>query len=543
MSPINPRGFLYRWYGGLRLRQKLSGMALLVAATAAIVASTILLVHRLRALRQDQLADTVALTKILAENLNGVAAFEDQTAANTMLKTLHSKPLVRGAAVDLAEKINFATFGQPIPRERHTVDLNRARFDGWILQTFEPISDGTVTLGVLYLETDLHPAFYSTLRASALALALALALAVATGIILSLLVRGFILTPVDYLHSSVRRVASRSDHSIRAEVLHPDEIGELTTAFNQMLEALQQSDAALRKTNLDLENTLRERAELENRLVETSRLAGMAQVATGVLHNVGNVLNSVNISAQIIRENLATSQPLALLDRVGELLRSQGQNTAHFLAHDERGQRVPALVSEVASQIAELRTTLQREADLLAQNIDHVKQIVSMQQSYAVSGGLVQRAVPAELFAEAQQLASGSILRHEIQIERAFGDAPEISTDRHQVLQVLVNFVTNAVQAVKAGRRPGDRRIEVGLRRQGDSVIFTVRDNGIGIPPENLQKIFSHGFTTRKDGHGFGLHSGALTAKKLGGQVYVESEGSGRGALFTLELPINPTRS
>ena len=63
-------------------------------------------------------------------------------------------------------------------------------------------------------------------------------------------------------------------------------------------------------------------------------------------------------------------------------------------------------------------------------------------------------------------------------------------------------------------------------------------DNGIGIPADNLTRIFGHGFTTRKEGHGFGLHSGALAAKELGGALTVESDGPGKGATFTLEFPI-----
>jgi signal transduction histidine kinase len=70
--------------------------------------------------------------------------------------------------------------------------------------------------------------------------------------------------------------------------------------------------------------------------------------------------------------------------------------------------------------------------------------------------------------------------------------------------------------------------------------MIRVEDNGIGIPPENLTRIFSHGFTTRPDGHGFGLHIGAINAREMGGSLSVASEGTGRGATFTLILPMSP---
>jgi signal transduction histidine kinase len=69
-------------------------------------------------------------------------------------------------------------------------------------------------------------------------------------------------------------------------------------------------------------------------------------------------------------------------------------------------------------------------------------------------------------------------------------------------------------------------------------VRVSVIDNGVGIPAENLTRIFNQGFTTRKDGHGFGLHSGALAARELGGSLHVHSDGAGQGASFTLELPL-----
>ncbi len=114
----------------------------------------------------------------------------------------------------------------------------------------------------------------------------------------------------------------------------------------------------------------------------------------------------------------------------------------------------------------------------------------------------------------------------------------EMTTDRHQALQILVNFITNAVQAVKV-RPAGERIVRLKVKQDGDRVLFSVEDNGVGIPRENLQKVFQHGFTTRKDGHGFGLHSGALAARNLGGQVSVFSSGPGQGSSFTLELPLN----
>lgn len=160
-----------------------------------------------------------------------------------------------------------------------------------------------------------------------------------------------------------------------------------------------------------------------------------------------------------------------------------------------------------------------------------------MQQSFAKAGGVVQNVKPSELMEEAMRMTESSADRHGVLVRPNFSEVPLMETDRHQVLQILVNFMTNAVQAVKV-RADGTRQITLHLTQEAGRINFTVEDNGAGISAGNLQKIFQHGFTTRKDGHGFGLHSGAIAARNLGGSVKVHSDGPGRGARFTLDLPV-----
>jgi signal transduction histidine kinase len=109
--------------------------------------------------------------------------------------------------------------------------------------------------------------------------------------------------------------------------------------------------------------------------------------------------------------------------------------------------------------------------------------------------------------------------------------------DKHKVLQILVNLIRNAKHSFD-GVKEDKKQITLGITKTDDRLQIAITDNGIGIPPENLLRIFNHGFTTKKNGHGFGLHSGALTAKELGGTLTAFSEGTGRGSKFTLEFPI-----
>jgi signal transduction histidine kinase len=280
-----------------------------------------------------------------------------------------------------------------------------------------------------------------------------------------------------------------------------------------------------------------ELAEAQQRLIGLSRLSGMAEVATGVLHNVGNVLNSVNVSATIVVERLAQSR-LGNLASFVDLIRAHTENLGDFLQNDPRGQRALPYLSNLSSHLAQEREYLVEELQSIVRHIAHIKEIVGMQQAYARTSGFIEMVPLETLVDDALRIAQGGFERHAIELRREFESMPPVATDKHKVLQILLNLVRNAKDSVKA--KDGDpRRILIRLHRAGlDRLQLQVSDNGVGIAPENLTRIFSHGFTTKKDGHGFGLHSGALAAHLLGGSLTAESDGPGQGATFTLELPL-----
>jgi signal transduction histidine kinase len=288
-----------------------------------------------------------------------------------------------------------------------------------------------------------------------------------------------------------------------------------------------------------LKETEQKMESLHRQLLLASRTAGMAEVATGVLHNVGNVLNSVNVSAGVVAERLRTSKADGVA-KLGRLLREQGANLVHFLTEDDRGRKVPAYVEQLAEHLAQERAELDKELKELILNVDHIKEIVAMQQNYARVSGVVEMVNLSEMVEDAFKIHGGAYARHGITVERDYDKLPTLSVDKHALLQIVVNLLHNAKYACEASNR-ADKRVTVRAKAAGpDRVKVEVTDNGIGIPPENITRIFSQGFTTRKDGHGFGLHSGALAAKHLGGTLTVQSAGVGCGATFTLELPLHP---
>lgn len=290
------------------------------------------------------------------------------------------------------------------------------------------------------------------------------------------------------------------------------------------------------------EKALAELAAAQQELLVASREAGMAEVATGVLHNVGNVLNSVNVSTTLIRDKLQRSE-ISTLGKVRGLLQQHKGDMEAFLTTDSKGKMIPGFMIKLSESLEKEQAALRKEHDHLARNVEHIKEVVAMQQNYARVSGVLEPVSVAKLLDDALQLNTAGLTRHGVTIIRQYSEAPLLLVDKHKVLQILINLVHNAEYALDESR-DHDKRLTVGISLNGENgVQVSVTDNGIGIPPENLTRIFSHGFTTRKRGHGFGLHSGANAAREMGGQLTAFSKGTGHGATFTLELPIVHQRS
>lgn len=318
---------------------------------------------------------------------------------------------------------------------------------------------------------------------------------------------------------------------------------ELRKAHGSLEKRVEERTGELKKANADLTTEIasREKAQQEleathRQLLQISRQAGMAEVATGVLHNVGNVLNSVNVSATLIADNVKKSK-VVNLTKAAALLKEHANDLGAFLISDPKGQQLPGYLSQLAEHLAEEQTSTVAELESLRKNIEHIKDIVAMQQSYAKVSGVTETMEITELVEDALRMNAGALTRHDVQVIREYTKVPPVTIDKHKVLQVLVNLIRNAKYACDESGR-SDKQMTMRVASCDNWVRISISDNGVGIPAENLTRIFNHGFTTRKVGHGFGLHSGALAAKEMGGALTVQSDGVGKGATFTIELPL-----
>lgn len=313
---------------------------------------------------------------------------------------------------------------------------------------------------------------------------------------------------------------------------------------------LMHSFAVIHRVNTDLqtandelelrvEQRTRELQDTQSELLDTARLAGMAEIATNVLHNVGNVLNSVNISADLVSRKLRGSKALGL-GKAMQLINEHPNDLGTFLTRDEKGKLVINYLNQLVEAIALEQRDMADELAQLSKSVDYIKDIVSTQQSYAGANSLMEPLNISELLEDALRMNAGALTRHQVVVVKDYSDVPPIMGDKHRLLLILINLISNAKYAMSdLSKRPRAMTLSVSIVDK-TTLQISVKDDGEGIAAQNMTRIFAHGFTTRKEGHGFGLHSCALAAIEMNGHLTAHSDGPGKGARFTLQIPLTP---
>ena len=343
---------------------------------------------------------------------------------------------------------------------------------------------------------------------------------------------------------------------LRGAVVSLDDVTELeeaNVALSSAVKELEGSRAQIMNQNVELEHTNQslvveiaerkkaesEREVLHRRLQDASRQIGMAEVAASVLHNVGNVLNSVNVSVGMIHKTLERT-PVGKFGRIGQMVQDHANDLSAYLAQDEKGKQIPSYIIKLAEQVNTNFTGINKELDALDSNIEHIRRIITAQQGLAKPQVLLEPIQLTDVIEQALAINRDSLEKGGIAVVREFAELPATMCDRHQVLQIMVNLINNGIHVMKA--MPGrSHRLTVTIGYHPASrerAQIQVRDTGIGVKPENFKRLFTQGFTTREGGQGLGLHSSFLAAKLLGGTLSAASEGEGQGATFTLDLPL-----
>lgn len=280
-----------------------------------------------------------------------------------------------------------------------------------------------------------------------------------------------------------------------------------------------------------------EKRQLHEQLLDTSRQLGMAEVASGVLHNVGNVLNSVNVSVGVIVD--LVQQTLAGdVERVSQLLEKHKDDLGNFMSEHPKGKQIPGYLQRLGGQLLDEKRHMLEELERLKDNVGRAQQCVAAQQDLAKPRHITEPFWLSEMVDEAIVINQDSIQENRIQVSREFDELPQVVFDRHQILQVVVSLIRNACQAMDS---VPDKRLVLRIKQivgPPDSVRLEVQDSGVGISSEDLTRMFGQGYSTKSGGgRGTSLHSGALVAKNVGGGLTALSEGLGKGATLVLDLP------
>jgi signal transduction histidine kinase len=518
------------------------------------------------------------LAGMLAENSNAAILFNRPDDAATTLATLSAQPNVRAAAIFSDGGKLLATYVAPAGLRPAAGGPGFAfpaaprgpgySFDRDSMHMYVPVESDGKQVGTVYICASLDDLVHD-LKEFALAAPVIFAVAAGAGLLIAARLHRYISSPAVALARTARRVSTERDYSLRALKAGDDELGLLADAFNDMLEGIRQRDEQIHRhlqevqsardllekrvqertadltiANADLQAEMERRRDAECKreqmqadLMEASRRAGMADVATGVLHNVGNVLNSINVSTQIVQDAVKTSR-VTMLAKASDLLKQHADDLPAFLTADDRGRQFPAFLGKLTATLQQEHATLVGELESLGSNVNHVREIVSMQQSLARVAGVTADFRLGDLLEDALKINQAGLARHRVTIIREFDPDFVLRTDRHKLLQILINLISNAKYAVN-GVLAGPREVTLRTAAAPDGILrIDVIDTGIGIDAASLERVFNFGFTTKKDGHGFGLHTCALAARELGGTLRAASDGPGKGATFTLTLPV-----
>jgi two-component system NtrC family sensor kinase len=554
----------------LSIRAKLNLLGTLTAAMALLLACIMFVMNDVSATKAAMVQHLSTLADVLGGNCIAALTFNDPKAADEVLASLRFEPMIHVAGVFDRQGKRFAAYENqegafPLPLAETIARPGHHYGADGTLQIVAPIRDNDEQIGTVVLSAGMAQVD-ARFRQQMLTALGVLAVTLILSFLFSSRLQKFVSVPILNLATTAEHISQNRDFSVRVEKVADDEIGSLYTAFNRMLEQIEAGEGELRRSYDELEQRVQDRTarlseandilshevaerkkaeeelrDLQAQHIDAARRAGMAEIATSVLHNVGNVLNSVNVAAALIRDKLKKSG-VSDLKSATDLLSQHVDDAGQFLSSDPRGKHLPRFLIQLSQKMSADETLMVAEVKTLSENIEHIKGIVTLQQSYAGVSGMIEQLSLTGLVDDAIRINSQSVARHKIEIEREFEELPPLQTEKQKVLQILVNIISNAKYAVMAADIPLGT-IKVRVTRAGpDRVRVAVIDNGVGIQPENLTRIFSHGFTTRKDGHGFGLHSAANLAREMGGSLTVSSQGAGQGATFTLELPLKTSR-
>ena len=575
---------MIHFFKDISIRRKLLLLFIVVSGIVLSAAFTIIVRMDATSSRESLISSVSVAGEIVAERSSASLAFFDMESANKNLRSLRSHDSIVFACIRTSENDIFAEFVSDATKGYmcdEYLEEKQTAFEDLYVNIYKPVLLDNQPLGMVHIKADLKGLNEQIAKSAQLSFAIFVGLMIVSALIMRRSM-SLITKPIMQLKDLAQEVTEKGNYDVRMQKTSNDEVGSLVVSFNNMLEQISLRDKDLIKEKekaqsaaedaermaqeteqvnheleseihvrkrieeelQDLNETLEEKVqertaelkELNEKIGDIARSAGMAEVASGVLHNVGNVLNSVNVSASLIREHVRKSKSDNLA-RLVEMLDQHQDRIGEFITHDEKGKQIPKFLSLLSEQLNNEKANLFKELDELANNIDHIKNVISMQQSYAGSYGVREKVHLADLMEDALKINMEGMARYSINVQKQYEEVPLLYIDKHKILQIIINLISNAKHAL-IDSAAEQKTLYVSVCSDNGFAVIEVKDNGVGIAEEDIQHLFEYGFKKRKEGHGYGLHHSALVANELGGKIQVWSDGLGKGARFSLFVPI-----
>lgn len=272
-------------------------------------------------------------------------------------------------------------------------------------------------------------------------------------------------------------------------------------------------------------------------MLDLAHQAGMAEIATNVVHNIGNVLNSVNISSEKVSEILNTTKLDGFIEAT-QLLTEHQDNLYEFFTNDYRGKVLINYYIELSKILKQENDQMKEESKIMHEKIELIKTAISIQQNYAHSQDLSEPIELSMLLDESIKIMSPICKKNRIKIEISIliNQNFTVIAPRIKLLNIIINLLKNAIEAIISAKKESDRYIKIVVEGNNGNTEIKIRDNGIGISEENMKHIFEYGFSTKTDGHGFGLHFCANAVKEMGWKLKAQNNSPESGAEFIITI-------
>ncbi len=351
---------------------------------------------------------------------------------------------------------------------------------------------------------------------------------IATEFVLSGSDMAFIVGLMIFSYLGIIGVKVLRNHFIEMDILTEDLKNEIVKR--------KKTEKTLQHAKINLEKAWNQLNATQKELIDSAHKAGMADIATGTLHNIGNILNSVIASAQLVEE-FNKSRSVARLKRANKLLKENINNIENFILEHPKGKKLLEYYLELDPLFDEEKKETTLHINRMLNKLDAIKDVLADQQNYAGTASLTDHCDLVDIMEDALLVQKDGFAEFRLTTVKEFIDTPKITIQKTKLIHILVNLIKNAKEAMMEA--PSENRtLTLSVFPQNKNAYIKVKDTGAGIASENINKIFVHGYTTKKSGHGFGLHSCANYMTEMGGKIWVESEGQGKGSTFVLEFPL-----